>query len=150
MGAWPSWSCQAGVPPDTALPGPTDASRPSHFLNLADARRWSRTIGALGLVPWRRISTLRVVLVGGEGRAPRARKAWCGWGVHNLDIIDADFLEDHGLGEGTAYGLAHTGRPKADALAEALTSRGGRVAILVHTWSRFRTCVRYRSWRVPI
>lgn len=95
----------------------------------------SRTIGALGEAAWRRLRGLRVALVGcgrtGSLLAVGLRKL----GVRRLALLDPDRLEPHNLGEMDAVGPEHVGRPKAEALAEAL---GGAARV---AWLRMLTPV---------
>src|SRR5262245_51362208 len=89
--------------------------------------RWSRTIGALGEAPWRRLTSLAYGIIGaGRSGSLLARSIADGWGAENLTIIDPDTLAEHDLGESDLDGVepSELGRTKVEILADRL--RKGR------------------------
>jgi hypothetical protein len=116
---------QAADPPDSrpALPWPEEEVL-------------SRTIGALGEATWRRLRGLHVALIGcgrsGSVLATGLRRL----GVRKLTLLDHDRLEPHNLGEMDAVGVADVGRPKAEALADALAEpcRGAAATAVRPGW----------------
>jgi hypothetical protein len=85
--------------------------------------RWSRTIGALGEAPWRRLTSLAYGIIGaGRSGSLLARSIADGWGAENITLIDPDTLAHHNLGESDLLVVepADFGRPKVDILSERL------------------------------
>jgi hypothetical protein len=93
--------------------------------------RWSRTIGALGEAPWRRLANLEYAIIGaGRSGSLLARSIADGWGAENLTLIDPDMLAPHNLGESDlpAVEAADFGRAKVDVLSERLRKSRGEDA----------------------
>ena len=83
-------------------------------------RRWSRTIGALGPA-WRRLVRLRFGLVGAGRTGSVFARLLLRIGVRHLTLIDPDVMERFNLGESDDCLVeSDAGRPKVDALADAL------------------------------
>lgn len=121
----------------TALITPTGESRPLGGLLLVGAgmyrweirnwglemgnwERWSRTVGALGAGPWRRLLTLRYGIVGCGRSGSLLAHDLAASGVRRLALVDPDRLERHNLGEMVGVTEADLERPKAEALAHGL------------------------------
>jgi hypothetical protein len=111
-----------GLPAVALAPAGPSSQKPHPSKGPPDEEVWSRTIGALGATAWRRLSHLRVAVVGCGRSGSLAATALRRLGVHHLALIDPDHLEPHNLGEMDAVGLDDVGRPKAEALARALTA----------------------------
>jgi len=86
------------------------------------AELWSRAIGALGEETWRRLTDLRVGLVGVGRSGSVAAESLVRLGVRRLALVDADGVELHNLDAMNGVGLSDVGRPKVEALAEHLRS----------------------------
>ncbi len=87
---------------------------------------WSRTIGALGETPWRRLTDLRVAIVGCGRSGSVAALALVRLGVRHLFLVDPDTLEPHNLGEAAIGSLMDLGRTKVAALADHLRAQSLR------------------------
>jgi hypothetical protein len=85
--------------------------------------RWSRTIAALGVTAWQRLTRLSYAIAGvGRTGSVMAQALAAGWGVERLTLIDPDTLEAHNLGEMTGVRESDLGCHKATALAGRLQS----------------------------
>jgi hypothetical protein len=87
------------------------------------AARWSRTVGALGEAPWRRLASLGYGIIGaGRSGSLLARSISDGWGAQDLTIVDPDMIAVHNLGESdlAIVERAELGRAKVDILADRL------------------------------
>lgn len=82
--------------------------------------RWSRTIGALGLPTWRRLSDLTFGIVGCGRLGSLLAADLVRSGARRLVLADPDRVERHNLGEMDLVGEPDIDRPKADALADQL------------------------------
>jgi hypothetical protein len=103
----------------TRLTGEADGALPDR-----GAEVWSRTRGALGEATFRRLCGLHVAVVGCGRSGSLAAVALHRLGVGRLTLIDPDVIEPHNLGEMDVVGRGHLGRPKPDALADALGALG--------------------------
>jgi molybdopterin/thiamine biosynthesis adenylyltransferase len=84
-------------------------------------QRWSRTIGALGgLDVWRRLTELRVGIVGCGRSGSVAAAMLARLGIRRLVLIDPDKIEPHNLGEMDLVSAGDLGRAKAQAVASGL------------------------------
>ena len=81
---------------------------------------WSRSVGALGESNWRRLVSLRVVVVGCGRSGSLVAAALARFGVRQLTLIDPDEIEPHNLGEMDLVAWRDVGRPKVEAVAERL------------------------------
>jgi len=82
--------------------------------------RFSRTIGALGIRPWRRLTSLRVTVIGCGRSGSIAATTLARLGVRALTLIDPDVVEEHNLAEMDGVSNADIGRVKVEALADFL------------------------------
>lgn len=85
-------------------------------------RRWSRTIGALGLDAWQRLTHLRYAIVDVGRSGSSLALALARLGVRHLTLIDPDRVELHNVGEMLGITDAAVGHLKVEALATALTA----------------------------
>jgi hypothetical protein len=88
-----------------------------------EREQWSRTIGAMGERAWQRLHQLRIAIIGCGRSGSIAASALAQVGVGALTLIDADPVELHNLGEMTLVSRADLGKPKSQALADALVRR---------------------------
>jgi hypothetical protein len=91
-------------------------------VDVRDEVRWSRTIGALGgRRHWRRLTRLRVAVVGCGRTGSVVARSVAHMGVRHLTLVDPDVVDTHCLGEAagviTDFDL---GQPKALAVANTL------------------------------
>ncbi|MFN3929174.1 MAG: ThiF family adenylyltransferase [Thermoflexus sp.] len=128
-GRWAGWIRRPGGPPlpirEILLPGPgmfrmAAGPEPGPWREPELRARWSRTRGALGEAPWRRLTDLRVGLIGGGRLGSTLAVALARNGVRGLVLVDPDRVELHNIGEGEGYGEDDLGRPKVEALARHL------------------------------
>lgn len=98
--------------------------------------RWSRTIGAVGLPAWRRLTALKIALIGCGRTGSHVATTLMQMGVRALTLIDADRIERHNLGEMIGVTSADLGRPKAEALADFLyrqsSGSGRQLSVEIH------------------
>jgi hypothetical protein len=86
-------------------------------------QRWSRTIGALGgTAAWKRLSSLRVGVIGCGRSGSLAATALARLGVRELLLIDPDRVETHNLGEMDGVPDTAVGHPKVVAVVKYLRS----------------------------
>jgi hypothetical protein len=112
----------AGMPElSISLPGQLDAGRslpePPAPSSLA---RWSRTIGALGLREWRRLTSLHIAIIGCGRTGSLIATTLARLGIRRLTLLDPDRIEEHNLGEMDGVTEADIGQSKAIALARFL------------------------------
>jgi transposase len=93
----------------------------------AAPERWSRTVGALGLAAWNRLTGLQVGIIGASRTGSAVARLLVGLGVRRLTLIDEARLEPHHFGEmiGLAGNAGPVGRTKVHALAESLPAQTG-------------------------
>ena len=84
--------------------------------------RWVRTRGALGEAAWRRLTSLRVGIVGCGRLGSTIATALARNGLRRLLLVDPDVVEPHNLGESDALDRTDLGTPKVYALARHLRS----------------------------
>jgi hypothetical protein len=90
-------------------------------LQEEDPDRWSRTIGALGGYDiWQRLICRRVALVGVGRTGSLVATGLARLGLRELVLIDPDLVELQNLGEMDSVTQLDIGRPKVDAVADAL------------------------------
>jgi len=108
----------------------------SRLVSTADARRilaaqpaerlrrerWSRTIGALGLTTWRRLSDLSCAIVGCGRSGSLVASHLVRSGLRRLTLIDPDLVEPHNVGEMDLVTPADAGRPKVEVLSAYLSA----------------------------
>jgi hypothetical protein len=82
----------------------------------------SRTIGALGLEVWQRLTSLRYALIGIGRTGSRLALSLARLGAHHLTLIDPDTIEPHNLGEMEGVTDADVGKSKVEALISHLAS----------------------------
>lgn len=144
---WGRLHTPEGVEPITSvfLPGRgmfrLQAGAGPDLMDLPELRgRWSRTRGALGEAAWKRLTGLRVGVVGcgrlGSGLATALARN----GVQGLVLVDPDGVELHNLGEGEGWTEADVGSPKVEALARHLAEACPWTAVAavpapVETWA---------------
>jgi molybdopterin/thiamine biosynthesis adenylyltransferase len=109
-----------------AMPSFGQAGPPT---SAEEREQWSRTIGAMGDQAWQRLHQLHVAIIGCGRSGSLAASALAQTGVGTLTLIDADPVEPHNLGEMTLVSRADLGKPKSQALADAL---GRRQAVRLH------------------
>jgi len=103
-------------------------ARPDITAALAPpASRWSRTIGALGLGVWTRLTRLRYGIVGLGRTGSIVAHMLARLGVRHLTLVDPDTVERHNLGEMTGITESAIGFAKVDALGAALARGRGAV-----------------------
>ncbi|WP_448595861.1 ThiF family adenylyltransferase [Thermoflexus hugenholtzii] len=85
--------------------------------------RWIRTRGALGEAAWRRLAAARYGIIGCGRTGSLLAEALAAAGARALILVDPDRLEPGNLGEMIALPETAIGRPKVEALAEALRER---------------------------
>jgi len=88
--------------------------------NPEGAERWSRTIGALGIDVWERLTGLRYAVVGVGRTGSFVAASLVRVGARNLVLIDPDVVEEHNLGEMEGVGPEDVGRLKVEAVASVL------------------------------
>ena len=86
----------------------------------AEQQCWSRSMGALGEAGWRRLTSLRTVIVGCGRSGSLMATALARLGVRRLTLVDPDRLELHNLGEMDVVRAAQRGDFKVYAVAEEL------------------------------
>ncbi len=106
---------QVNSPPSSA----SSDRRPAALLS-GQRERWSRTIGALGLQVWQRLTSLKIAIVGCGRTGSLIATTLARMGVRDLTLIDPDTVEEHNLGEMDGISEADLGRNKAEAMAEFL------------------------------
>lgn len=94
---------------------------------LDDAQRdsesvWSRTIGALGAETWRRLTALKIAVVGCGRTGSLFVTSLARLGVKDITLVDPDFVEEHNVGEMCAVAVADIGQRKIDAMARKARS----------------------------
>jgi molybdopterin/thiamine biosynthesis adenylyltransferase len=109
-----------GCPSVVLGPGAAADSEEAVAEQPRDHERHSRSVRALGFSTWRRLTTLRMVLVGAGRTGSLAAKSLVRLGCNHLSLIDADTVEMHNLGEMDAVGPEDVGRSKVEAVASAL------------------------------
>ncbi len=82
--------------------------------------RFSRTIGALGIRHWRRLTSLGVAVIGCGRSGSIAATTLARLGVQALTLIEPDLVEAHNLAEMDGVSDADIGRLKVEALADFL------------------------------
>lgn len=82
--------------------------------------RWSRTVGALGIDLWRKISTAHVLLIGCGRNGTQAAWQLAGLGVSRFTLVDGDDLKLANLDAMPGISAADVGQPKVTALAKRL------------------------------
>lgn len=82
--------------------------------------RFSRTIGALGARPWRRLVSLHIAIIGCGRTGSISAVTLAKLGVRALTLIDPDVVEEHNLAEMDGVHDADVGRLKVEALADFL------------------------------
>jgi len=100
-------------------PGLPETGSSADNLIREDTDRRSRTVGALGEGPWRRMRDLRYALVGCGRTGSLVAHTLVRSGALRLALIDPDRVEPHNL-DGDGFTLHHLRHPKAAALAESL------------------------------
>lgn len=109
---------------DPATPEPTST----------DLEMWSRSIGALGLDPWLRLTRLHFGIVGCGRSGSEIAMSLAGIGVQKITLIDGERLEISNLGEMfPVLTLSQAGRAKADVLAQLLSTEAKRRIHEVHS-----------------
>ncbi|MGH8474944.1 MAG: ThiF family adenylyltransferase [Methylococcales bacterium] len=86
--------------------------------------RWSRSVGALGEAPWRRLTAQRFALIGCGRSGSLLAAGLIRLGVADLALIDPDYVDVHTLGEADGVLLADLHRPKARSLGRAFAWLG--------------------------
>jgi len=94
----------------------------------ADLAIWSRTIGALGVAAWRRLTSLHFAVIGCGRTGSLVAISLARLGVRAITMIDPDTLELHNLGEMDGVAPADVGRHKTHALADFLLRRTSATA----------------------
>lgn len=107
----------AGLP---SIAPQADESWQAEPIVAEDAREstWSRTIGALGIETWRRLTALRVAVVGCGRTGSLVVSALSRLGVRQITLVDPDFVEKHNLGEMDGVELGDVGLHKIVAVAQ--------------------------------
>jgi hypothetical protein len=92
-----------GLPRSVLLPGLTGleqgVGRECQSVVPDELVTWSRTIGALGLAVWRRLSALSAAVVGCGRSGSLVAVALNRLGLAQIGLIDPDMIELHNLGE---------------------------------------------------
>jgi ThiF family len=104
-------------------PGMPSFGQAAPLVSDDEREQWSRTIGAMGERAWDRLHQLHVAVIGCGRSGSIAASALAQIGVGALTLIDADPVEPHNLGEMTLVSRADLGKPKSQALADALRRR---------------------------
>jgi len=102
--------------------------------------RWSRTRGALGEGAWKRLTGLRVGIVGCGRLGSGVATALARNGVQEFVLVDPDRVELSNLGEGEGWTEADLGIPKVKALGRHLVATCPWTAVAavpapVETWA---------------
>jgi hypothetical protein len=100
-------------------------ARPARVPTDALPETLSRSIGALGEEEWRRLSGLRVGVVGLGRTGSSVAQFVERLGVRSLVLIDPDVVELHNLGEMHGLSLAAVGTAKVRAVASCLQTSAG-------------------------
>ena len=111
-----------GLPRASILPVPLPPLA-DVYRQLAQERRFSRTIGALGMHTWRNLASLKLAIVGVGRLGSLLADNFAAAGICDFCLIDPDVVEEHTLGEGSLLTPAALGHPKAEAVAAALVLR---------------------------
>lgn len=84
--------------------------------SLAEGR-WTRTMAALGVRAWRRLTGLRYGIIGCGRSGSLLAQSLAGLGVSHIVLVDPDALEQHNLGEMVEVDAGDVGHPKAEVVA---------------------------------
>jgi ThiF family len=97
--------------------------QPDHEDPSGVLERWSRTIGALGLDTWRRLTRLTYGIVGvGRSGSAVVESLAAGLGIERMVLVDPDRTEIHNLGEMVGLDDTNVGHWKAEVMAARLRS----------------------------
>jgi len=109
----------AGLP-EVAVGGPPGVVVSRLPVTGAEREVWSRSIGALGEVGWRRLMSLHTIIIGCGRSGSLAATALARIGVRRLTLVDPDRLETHNMGEMDLVRAVQRGDFKVYAVAEEL------------------------------
>jgi hypothetical protein len=103
-------------------PGLLKLGRRPTITELTDeqARRWSRTIGVLGLEAFHRLREMTITIVGAGRTGSLMAAQLVAIGVGHLRLVDADVVEDHNLDTVPNLHPSSRGQSKVQAVAKHL------------------------------
>jgi molybdopterin/thiamine biosynthesis adenylyltransferase len=110
---------------EISLPGPGMfrlRKHPDPDTPAVPETRWTRTRAALGEAAWRRLTSLRVGIVGCGRLGSTLAAALARNGVRHLLLVDPDIVEPHNLGETDGLDPLDINTPKVQVLARYLSA----------------------------
>jgi molybdopterin/thiamine biosynthesis adenylyltransferase len=93
---------------------------PDEYADDIDAERYDRSIRAHGTATQRRVSQMHVVIAGVGGVGSAAAEQLARLGVSKITIVDPDVVEASNLPRLIGAAPHHEGKPKVDAVREAV------------------------------